>query len=318
MSKRFFIRYMDHNFVLYPGECLIGRSPKCHFILDDPLTSRIHARLIVTSSSVIIEDLNSKNGVFVNGVRISKPVELKPGDKIYIGTQQLELIQQEIKVERQKTVTFVFCPSCGVKRIENEEPCPNCGTYLTIAMESPSTIERVVVNEGPSVIKEQPKRAPKKSFPTIDFEEIKEQTVVSSPAIMMANILTKLLSLKRYDEAHKLLRRMEKEIENDPHFLSQIDSNNLNFIVSKALKIASIFKESYWLDWIFNLYIKSNILPNIEVVDNIYKVVNAVKYNKTKSLDLLIDSLRKKKLSASEKFILRRLESLKSVIQNIS
>ncbi len=68
---------------------IVGRDPRC----DIPLTgdmklSRQHARFLVEGNSWIIEDGNSSNGVFVNGVRVFRQ-ELAQGDQIVVGDTTL-------------------------------------------------------------------------------------------------------------------------------------------------------------------------------------------------------------------------------------
>jgi len=62
----------------------IGRSEQCTISLDDKRVSRRHARIQRVEGDVVIEDLGSANGVFVNGKRIRRN-PLKPGDRIRIG-----------------------------------------------------------------------------------------------------------------------------------------------------------------------------------------------------------------------------------------
>lgn len=91
------LRYRHHDLELSEGEFLIGRASSCQLSLDDPLVSRNHARLLVTSVSVTIEDLGSRNGVKVNGERIQGPRLLQHGDEIVIGGQELLLrLKREI------------------------------------------------------------------------------------------------------------------------------------------------------------------------------------------------------------------------------
>lgn len=47
----------------------IGRSPECNICIIDPGLSRVHARLAPSDSGLLVEDLNSTNGTFVNGLR---------------------------------------------------------------------------------------------------------------------------------------------------------------------------------------------------------------------------------------------------------
>jgi pSer/pThr/pTyr-binding forkhead associated (FHA) protein len=75
------------------GDLTIGRDPGANVTLADPLVSRIHARLHVQlSGQVIIEDLHSSNGVFVNGSKVSRPlVELCEGDRLLLGTTEVSV-----------------------------------------------------------------------------------------------------------------------------------------------------------------------------------------------------------------------------------
>lgn len=53
-------------FRLDPGEYIVGRSPMSHIVLDDSAVSRRHAKLVCEDESVIVEDLRSRHGTFVN------------------------------------------------------------------------------------------------------------------------------------------------------------------------------------------------------------------------------------------------------------
>jgi hypothetical protein len=75
------------------GEIVIGRGSDCDVVLDESLISRRHARLVVTSESVRIEDLLSSNGVYVNGIRIDRSHRLCEGDRILIGTRELSAFE---------------------------------------------------------------------------------------------------------------------------------------------------------------------------------------------------------------------------------
>ena len=76
-----------------PGEYVLGRGLDCAVVLDDPLVSRRHARLIVTPSEVLIEDLMSANGVFVNGIRLERAQALCDGDRVLFATRELSVFE---------------------------------------------------------------------------------------------------------------------------------------------------------------------------------------------------------------------------------
>lgn len=75
----------SREFPLRDGEHLVGREPHASICLDSPRVSRHHARLVVHGSTAMLEDLGSKNGSFVRGIRISAPTVLEPGDDARIG-----------------------------------------------------------------------------------------------------------------------------------------------------------------------------------------------------------------------------------------
>jgi predicted nucleic acid-binding Zn-ribbon protein len=65
----------------------IGRGPDNELVLDTKHISRYHAVLLAGPVHTSIEDLNSTNGVFVNGKRIARQV-LKDGDRVTVGRTQ--------------------------------------------------------------------------------------------------------------------------------------------------------------------------------------------------------------------------------------
>jgi len=75
------------------GSLLIGRLPECDVLLSDTLVSRMHARISVQSDSVVVEDLHSTNGVYVNGQRVGHSTVLCEGDRILIGTIEFSLFE---------------------------------------------------------------------------------------------------------------------------------------------------------------------------------------------------------------------------------
>lgn len=82
-------------FSLAPGENFIGRSSDCRVVLGDPSVSRYHARIVVGDDSVVMEDLNSRNGTYIEGRRIVDAVPLAHDDEIHIGAVRLVFRQGE-------------------------------------------------------------------------------------------------------------------------------------------------------------------------------------------------------------------------------
>ena len=86
MPALFALRF--HGRSLPVGEpIVIGRSPHCDLVLShDPNVSRAHARLTPDGAALLVEDLGSVNGVFVNGVRLRLRAKVFDGDIVRIGS----------------------------------------------------------------------------------------------------------------------------------------------------------------------------------------------------------------------------------------
>jgi ABC-type multidrug transport system ATPase subunit len=69
----------------------VGRTTDNDVVIDHPQVSRHHARFVQQGSSYLIEDLNSSNGIFLNGRRIKKPEPVGPMDQIKIGAFLLKI-----------------------------------------------------------------------------------------------------------------------------------------------------------------------------------------------------------------------------------
>ncbi|WP_330252323.1 FHA domain-containing protein [Nocardia sp. NBC_00565] len=85
-----------------PGGLNIGRTSDNQIVVNDPLASRKHARLVAAGEGLTIEDLGSANGTFVNGRREQRTV-LRERDIITIGNIDF-VVQQGALVHRQKPV----------------------------------------------------------------------------------------------------------------------------------------------------------------------------------------------------------------------
>ena len=89
--NRFRLRFLLQEIDLPQGDTLIGRSANCQVTLDDPLVSREHARIRIAGASATLEDLGSRNGTTVGGVKITGAVPVESGTVIRIGRTTLEL-----------------------------------------------------------------------------------------------------------------------------------------------------------------------------------------------------------------------------------
>ncbi len=67
----------------------VGRAREADLSLRDAEVSRRHARFDSQNRVVYVEDLKSSNGTFLNGRRVTEPIEVREGDYVDVGTTRL-------------------------------------------------------------------------------------------------------------------------------------------------------------------------------------------------------------------------------------
>ena len=87
------LRAGRREYPLLDGENIVGRDNEAAIRLNAPGISRRHARIHVSGSSVTIEDLGSKNGTYVQGVRVGGVQELRDGDEIRVSRELLIVLK---------------------------------------------------------------------------------------------------------------------------------------------------------------------------------------------------------------------------------
>lgn len=70
---------------------VMGRSEETDVVLDDPYASEFHLRLVAQENGLMLHDLGSTNGTYVNGRRVSAPTQLRRGDTIQVGKTVMEI-----------------------------------------------------------------------------------------------------------------------------------------------------------------------------------------------------------------------------------
>jgi serine phosphatase RsbU (regulator of sigma subunit) len=72
------------SYVMIGDESVVGRDMFCEIVLPSHSVSRQHARIVREADAYFIEDLNSLNGTYVNGVKIARRTPLRNQDRIHI------------------------------------------------------------------------------------------------------------------------------------------------------------------------------------------------------------------------------------------
>jgi predicted component of type VI protein secretion system len=80
------------------GTLVVGRSGGCDLRLRDADTSRRHAKIVCEEERIVLHDLASTNGTFVNGEKVEERT-LEPGDRIQIGSNEIAFCRVEADLD---------------------------------------------------------------------------------------------------------------------------------------------------------------------------------------------------------------------------
>ncbi|MGE5443647.1 MAG: FHA domain-containing protein [Ignavibacteriales bacterium] len=123
-------------------ETTIGRTQENDIVIKNLAVSRHHAKIYAKDGKVVIKDLGSANGTFVNGAR-AEEVELSTGDVILIGKYVLKLYNEE-----------------ALRPIEDSAPQGDGGTVMVDAITREQFLERLkseLTSQTPKLISSEGK-----------------------------------------------------------------------------------------------------------------------------------------------------------------
>lgn len=298
--SRFRLRYLATDLELPKGEFVIGRSRDCNLALDDALVSRRHVTLHVTEESVILEDLGSRNGVLLNGEKVAAKRPLRHLDRLSIGTQEM-LILELGRATDPPELPFP-CHQCGTKLASDDRFCRKCGS-LALGPHAPTTTLEVEKYTDEDVV-------------AFDADQHTEVTRRAVGINLVAAIVEKSLALGRFEEAERIV---EKHLYNILQLAMKGSTPPVEILrraTSYAMALADGLDRARWIDWIFQTHAAAQVLLPSATVDQLHQLVRKIRYQDVRALRdyLAVISKDRDGLSAAEKFVLKRLESLERVI----
>ncbi|GAB4311226.1 MAG: hypothetical protein Kow0059_01140 [Candidatus Sumerlaeia bacterium] len=95
----------------------IGRHPSNDVVLDDELVSRFHAELEADDARLVILDLGSRNGVFVNEDKVLE-APLQDGDEVRIGKVKIKVIRRREARDDSSAIVTLGGPRSGESRFD--------------------------------------------------------------------------------------------------------------------------------------------------------------------------------------------------------
>ena len=234
---RYRLRFLLQEFDLRGPEVIIGRSPECQVTIEDPLVSRRHAKLSISSDGASIEDLGSRNGVRINGKKAQGAKPLKDGDRIRLGTQELVFYVASTEKRTARTTGFMtVCHACATPYPEQAGQCPHCGA----ARRDEDTISGLVVE-------------PKRSWTFQLFGEVIERALATG----------------RASEAEKVLRRAAREVDQRLSVGERLDVEQVTMITAFALRLAKLSGGAEWVHWALNVHRHQTMFPEPLLIDRL-------------------------------------------------
>jgi predicted component of type VI protein secretion system len=280
---RWRLRYLQHDLELSEGQFAVGRNATCQLSLDDPLVSRRHALLTVTDEGVTIEDLESRNGVLVNGKRIDSRVDLQVGDRILIGAQELTLLQGRAVTSRDHQTTG------GVAKMT----LPKMEAALRIPSEVPSAAP-APPHEGSS-------------------SEIDPSMVRRADAFrLLGGVAEKALAMGRSVEAERLLASPLADVIEASRTGRKLPSGLVDQAAKFSSKLATATSKGAWADYVIELYAAQGRPCPAPVIDELYIAMRKVATVDVNRLREYLAQLRSRLASfgPAERFLFQRLEGL--------
>jgi hypothetical protein len=223
---------------LVQGETVLGRSPECHVTIEDPLVSRMHARIVIDGDLATVEDLGSRNGVRVNGELLKGARGLRDRDRIRIGMQEFvfhSINTADLRPSGKSTGFLRHCERCHYPYPEGSPVCPNCGHEESREAED-STLSGVLGENRPNWA-----------------------------AQLLLELMDRALAVGRWEEAEHVLRRASAAVD-ERLAAGEMDPAQLDQLLSSASKIAQALQAEQWAKWIVDSCAKARHVPSSDVV----------------------------------------------------
>lgn len=260
------------------GSLLIGRLPECDVLLQDNLVSRMHARLSVQGDSVVVEDLHSTNGVYVNGLRVGHSTVLREGDRILIGTTELSLFEtrdsslQRIRVARAQP------------ELSDERPTPSVRRPVApVPLQVPRAHENVPSTARADALK------------------------------MIGGLADRLAATGNVEEASQVLSGHLRRILKGANSGLTVTPDVAASASHHALTLARWTKQPLWADYVVELHLSGRLVMNWVTLASFEDVISRLDFDRM-LLGYYVDGLKSRvdKLEPDER---RRVERLRVLVE---
>jgi pSer/pThr/pTyr-binding forkhead associated (FHA) protein len=295
---------------LREGSLLAGRLPECDVMIDDGLVSRMHARISVRDDSVVVEDLHSTNGVYVNGTRITHSALLREGDRLLIGTTEISLFEARpdarvapLRVRRDE-------PARSIPVIP---PSPRVPAPTTLPAQGRESFGKLELHLDELAI--DPRDAGPPSSRSADLKALRSRTsgvpsTARADALEVIGALAERLAANgNLDEARRVLSSHLKRILQGATAGLTVPEEVCVLASRHSLSLARWTGQSAWIDYVVELHLAARRAMNSETASSFESVVLSVGDFDRQLFTYYVDGLRGERglLTSDERTVLDRL-----------
>jgi len=268
----------------------IGRSPRCDVTVDDGLASRRHARVAVGRQGAIVEDLDSSNGVFVNGERVERTRVLESGDVLLIGRTKFELVtaaDDPAAMERARR-----------ENIDTIDDLPSLERSVTHGLRHNDTQQAGVFETS--------------HREDTEISLISEQTRRSDAVVLIGQVADKMIAAGQVANAERILRASLLGVLSGAEGGREDEEGSAEVAADYAVRLAHTTNKAEWVEYVIRLYHALGRPIPIRIVDDLYAVVRKVPPIRIGLLRDYLELLahQSPRLGASDRFVLQRLQGL--------
>jgi len=294
---------------LREGSLLAGRLPECDVMVDDGLVSRMHARISVRDDSVVVEDLHSTNGVYVNGTRITHSALLREGDRLLLGTTEISLFEARpdarvtpLRARRDEIKAPAPVPSPSPR-----SPAPTTlpagrGSFGKLELH----LDELAIdssNDGPPSSRSadlQALRSRRSGVPS---------TARADALEVIGALADRLASNGNIDEARRVLSAHLKRILQGATAGLTVPDEVCLLASRHALSLARWTGQSTWIDYVVELHLAARRAMNPETASTFESVVLSLGDFDRQLFTYYVDGLRGERglLTPEERTVLDRL-----------
>ena len=140
------------------GQYTLGRAPTCDIKIASTSVSKEHATLLVAGDKLIISDLDSRNGTFVNGIKIQNQ-RLNAGDKVSLHDVLIDIMQITDQPSRAVSTVPAWAGNAARALETNHYPSPQ-------TFQQPAYVQDFQVHASAQAAQDlgEPAPAPAKDF----------------------------------------------------------------------------------------------------------------------------------------------------------